>query len=177
LPWRLNTRVILRGEALFWRADHRDPLGTTHAPLKRFDSKTEERLFRDLRRIAPDWQILRESDPVQLGRRIVCPDFTLVDPLGRRRVPIEIVGYWTPAYLRDKLATLRALPPSAAWLVCVDEDLAAAEAHEIAAGSNVFRFRRRIDARQLLEHLRQTAAARGERSAATACGPERSRSS
>jgi hypothetical protein len=37
--------------------------------------------------------------------------------------------------------------------VCIDEQLAAAEARAIAAGPDVFVFRRRIDARELLDHL------------------------
>ncbi len=58
-----------------------------------FDSKLEQRFFRDLRRAAPEWEVLREADPVQVGRQILCPDFTLVHPARRLRIPVEIVGY------------------------------------------------------------------------------------
>jgi predicted nuclease of restriction endonuclease-like RecB superfamily len=151
--WSLTATCRFRGERTRWRADYRDPLGTTHAPLRRFDSKLEERLFRDIRRLDQGWQVLREADPVQLGRRIVCPDFTLVDRKRGLRVPVEIVGYWTPRYLQAKLQTFEALPPSARWLVCVDSSLVATEAKTIAAGDGVFRFERRIDAARFLDHV------------------------
>ena len=147
--WRLQARCVVRDRRLRWHADHNDPLGTTHRPPRRFDSVLERRFFGNLRRLAPQWEVLREADPVQLGRRILCADFTLVDPRRGLRLPVEVVGYWTPEYLRDKWQVLRSLPPGTVWLVCIDETLAAA-AGEPPAKIPFFRFRRRIDAQQFL---------------------------
>ena len=121
--WSLEAVCVLAGERRCWVASHRDPIGTTHAPTRRFDSRVEERLFRDLRKVAPSWEVEREADPVHVGDRIVCPDFTLVDAARGLRIPVEIVGFWTPQYLRDKLAVLRGLPADRRWVVCIDESL------------------------------------------------------
>ena len=150
--WRLEATCLVRDRRRTWSASHADPLGTTHRPVKRFDSVLERRFFRDLSRLAPHWEVLREADPVQLGRRILCPDFTLVDRARGLRLPVEVVGYWTPEYLRDKMAVLRSLPGHSPWLVCLDEALAAA-AGEPPPGVPFFRFRGRIDTEQFLEFV------------------------
>jgi predicted nuclease of restriction endonuclease-like RecB superfamily len=115
----------------------------------------EERLFRDLRRLAPAWQVLREADPVRVGTRILCPDFTLLDPTRGLRVPVEVVGFWTPDYLADKLATLRALPPDRPWIVAIDESLA--DRAGVLPPGPCLRYRRRVDAAALLALARDRA--------------------
>ncbi len=147
--WRLEATCLVRDRRRTWRASHADPIGTTHRPVKRFDSVLERRFFRDLSRQAPHWEVLREADPVQIGRRVLCPDFTLVDPARGLRIPVEVVGYWTPEYLRNKWEVLQSLPPDSPWLVCLDENLAGA-AGETPAGVPFFRFKKRIDVARFL---------------------------
>lgn len=153
--WSLRASCVVGGTRLSWSASYRDPLGTTHVPPRRFDSKLEARLFRDLKRLAPRWEVRREADAIQIGSRIVSPDFTLVDSTRRLRVPIEIVGFWTPEYLRDKLSTLRQLPTGARWVVCVDSSLCADADTWTFPGADVLRFSRRIDATSLLALVEQ----------------------
>jgi uncharacterized protein len=93
--------------------------------------------------------VLREIDPVQIGRRIVCPDFTLVDPAHGLRAQVEIVGFWTPAYLEDKLKTLRELPSGTSWILCVDEQHAGSFAAQ--RRHPVLLYRRRVDAAALVD--------------------------
>jgi len=151
--WSLEATCIVSRRRLVWCASFRDPIGTTHAPPQRFDSKLEERLFRDLKHVVPRWQVLREADPVQLGKRIVCPDFTLVDPDKGRRIPVEVVGFWTPEYLRDKLQTLRRLPADQRWIVCADNSLADKADGDAWPTRDLFWFRCRIDAEALVAFI------------------------
>jgi predicted nuclease of restriction endonuclease-like RecB superfamily len=159
--WRLRARCVIQGRRLTWNASYLDPIGTTHAPLRRFDSLLEERFFRDLQRAAPEeLKVLREADPVQIGSRILCPDFTLVDQ--RRpglRVPVEVVGFWTPDYLRAKREAIQSLPDKTRWLLCVDESLAATRDGALSlgcSGAHVFWFRKRIKVDDFLAFLRRT---------------------
>lgn len=157
--WALEATCVLRGQRLLWRAGHRDPIGTTHAPPRRFDSKVEERLFRDLKRIAPSWEVRREAEIVTIGRRIACPDFTLVDDARRLRVPIEIVGFWTPEYLEQKLDLLQQLPSGVRWIVCVDSGLRAASEPRGFGRADVLWYTRRVDAAELLRFIEARRAA------------------
>ncbi len=151
--WKIWATCILDGQRLTWTASHLDSLGTTHQPVRPFDSKLEQRFFRDLRRAAPEWEVLRESDPVQVGRQILCPDFTLVHPVRGLRIPVEIVGYWTPEYLAHKFKTLRALPKEMKWLVCIDESLTAAKGQVQPPPGPMFRFKRRINIDEFMVFL------------------------
>jgi uncharacterized protein len=158
--WSLTARCTIRGQSVIWHASHNDRLGSSHAPPRRFDSKLEQRFFRDLRRLAPSWQVLREAEPLQLGRRIVCADFTLLPPEHNTRIPVEIVGFWTPEYLRQKIETIEQMPTNMHWVFCVEESLdpsalqALREAlAKTASASLVFPFRRHIDVPAFLNFL------------------------
>ncbi len=157
--WRLEAVCVVRGRRRRWRAGHGDPIGTPHLPPRRFDSALERRFFRDLTRTAPRWEVLREADPVHLGRHILCPDFTLVDRDRGLRLPVEIVGYWTPEYLRRKWEVLRGLPGDRPWLVCLDEALAGV-AGEVPEGIPCFCFRERVDVDLFLEFVERVISTR-----------------
>ena len=151
--WRLEASCRLSGMGpRRFVASHNDPISAVEGqPLRPFDSKLEATFARDLMREAGDRLIvLREADPVQVGNRVVCPDFTLVDRDRPIRVGVEIVGYWTPEYLSRKFALLRQV--SAPWVVCVDENLAAGREGELPSGP-LFIFRRRINVRAFLDFL------------------------
>jgi len=53
------------------------------------------------------WQLEREPEPLLLKQGILIPDFALTR--AGRRVYIEIVGFWTPAYRERKIQKLRQL--------------------------------------------------------------------
>ena len=118
------------------------PLFPASAP-KPFDSKLEARFARDLKKAAPDWDLLREPEPVRAGGTIVFPDFLLrhrFDP--SRQFLVEIIGFWTPEYLQRKLSLLRAAKLDN-LILCLDEEHACADG-ELPREARVVRFRRRI---------------------------------
>jgi predicted nuclease of restriction endonuclease-like RecB superfamily len=86
------------------------------------------------------------------GEPLVFPDFTLRHEGGS--VLVEVVGFYTPKYLRSKLDALRAAAAHP-LIACIDESLACAD-EELAFA--VFRFKRRIDPAALIaiaERLRE----------------------
>jgi predicted nuclease of restriction endonuclease-like RecB superfamily len=112
---------------------------------RRFDSQLEERFARDFRKVAPDWDVLREPEPISVGTRLVFPDFALQHRTEQsRRWLVELVGFWTPEYVRRKLALYREARV-ANLILCIAEDRACA-AEELPAGAVILRFRRRVDA-------------------------------
>ena len=50
----------------------------------------------------PDWRIERETEVVNLGESVFIPDFTIFSPTGNKFL-LEIVGFWTPEYLQNKI--------------------------------------------------------------------------
>ncbi|MBI3200043.1 MAG: DUF790 family protein [Myxococcales bacterium] len=121
--------------------------------LGRFDSEVEARFARDFARLGSDWDLVREPEPVPLeGGRLIFPDFALVHRLTpERRWWLEIVGFWTERYLRDKLAHLRAAGLGN-LIVCIDERRGCG-IEAMPDGAEVLGYRTRIDARQVLSRV------------------------
>jgi predicted nuclease of restriction endonuclease-like RecB superfamily len=123
---------------------------STGAPIfpsrepRHFDSRLEERFARDFGRLATDWDLVREPEPVRAGGGLVFPDFLLRHRTNPdRRFLLEIVGFWTRDYLERKLSALRKAALSN-LILCIDEERNCAES-EMPVGAMVVRFRRRID--------------------------------
>jgi predicted nuclease of restriction endonuclease-like RecB superfamily len=68
---------------------------------------------------------------LDLGAEVMIPDFALEHPDGRRAI-LEIVGFWTPEYLSEKLEKIHAADVDNLILAvserldCAEEDFGAA---------------------------------------------------
>ncbi len=147
----LSARCLIHGEMVRFVVESGDPLFPSEN-VKPFDSRIEERFARDMARLAPDWQVLREPEAVPARGTLLFPDFLLchrLDPT--RRFLVEIVGFWTPEYLSRKLETLRAARIENLILV-IDEARRCSEA-DFPPASFVVRFRKKVDASKLLPIL------------------------
>ena len=129
-----------------------DPIFPAASP-RRYDSALEERFARDFRRIAPEWDVVREPEPVSAGSTLVFPDFALQHRRDDRRWLVEIVGFWTPQYVARKLALLRSAR-LANLILCVDETRNCADA-DLPPTARVVRFRRRVDAAAVLRVIEE----------------------
>ncbi len=141
--FRLRAECMLQGRRLTLQLGTGDPIFPAAEP-RRFDSRLEERFARDFYRLAPDWDLLREPEPVPAGSTLVFPDFALVHrhaPI--RRWLLEIIGFWTPDYVARKLAQYKSASLSN-LILCIDEARNCA-AEDLPTGALVVRFRRRID--------------------------------
>ena len=150
--FRLRAACALEGRHLDLHLQTGDPIFPAAEP-RQYDSRIEERFARDFQRLAPDWDVLREPEPLAAGSALVFPDFALQHRhVPSRRWLLEIVGFWTPEYLTRKLALYRAARvPN--LILCIDEERACADG-DLPAGARVVRFRRRVDAaavRRLVE--------------------------
>src|SRR5947208_871584 len=115
-----------------------------------YDRKLEERFARDFRRVAPEWDVIREPEAVQAGGTLIFPDFVLRHRADRRRWLVEIVGFWTRDYVERKLALLR-VAGLQDLVLCIDESRNCADG-SLPSSSRIMRFRRRVDAMAVL-HL------------------------
>jgi predicted nuclease of restriction endonuclease-like RecB superfamily len=118
--WKLEADVLHQGRTLHYTLD----ADTLPVPRRRgrprYDSRFEHALAAGfaakLGRERDGWTLAREDTPIAIGETLFLPDFTARHRDGREAL-IEIVGFWTPEYLEDKLRRLRAAP--AANLVLV----------------------------------------------------------
>lgn len=117
--------------------------------LPRSDSRVEARFARDFGKLAPDWHLEPEPEPLDAGTALIFPDFELSHRHHpERRFLLEIVGFWTPEYVRDKLAKLSAAGIRH-LILCVDDARRASEA-DLPPEARVLRYKKHIDAAAVL---------------------------
>ena len=149
--YRLRAEVISKGEALSFELASGARVLPSTAP-KRFDSRLEDRFARDFAKLTTEWSIIRECDPIQACGTLIFPDFALV----HRAQPgekwmLEILGFWTPEYLERKLRQYRDARLER-LILCIDETRQC-DAEQLPENAKVLRYRRRIDAQQVLDFL------------------------
>jgi predicted nuclease of restriction endonuclease-like RecB superfamily len=127
-----------------------DPL---HGPeLSPLESHSSRQFEQDFQRIAPEWKLTRGPAAIGAGERAVFADFELAahdDPT--RSWLLEIIGFSTPEYVREKLARLRAVGGER-FVLCVDRSRQCGDG-ELPRDPRVLCYRRRIDARAVLALL------------------------
>lgn len=117
--------------------------------LPAHDSQLEKRFARDFRKAAPDWDAIREPRPIESLGSLIFPDFELVHRReSSRRWLLEIVGFWTPGYLEEKLRKLRAAKLTHV-ILCIDQERACTDA-ELPQHAQVVRYKRHIDVQAVL---------------------------
>jgi predicted nuclease of restriction endonuclease-like RecB superfamily len=107
--WQLRATVLREDRvctfALRGRARAADARVGPEPSRARFDSAWERRFAREFRAardgLTAGWTLGRERTPLVAEGRVALPDFTLRHADGREAF-VELVGFWTPEYLREK---------------------------------------------------------------------------
>lgn len=106
--WKMEAIIKTRkkGYTLRFLLSADDGLKSHLPPPNEFDSSIEEAFAQKWGDESRDgWKLLREGGIIYKGQKIFIPDFVLQHENGQR-VYLEIVGFWTPEYLRKKFDTL-----------------------------------------------------------------------
>ncbi|MCQ4334781.1 DUF790 family protein [Natronomonas sp. F2-12] len=107
--WEMTADILhdeATNETVRFDLDHSAGLSSHYSAQDDFDSDLERTLAEKWERSNTDWELVREDDVLDLGAEVMIPDFALEHPDGRRAI-LEIVGFWTPEYLDEKLAKIR----------------------------------------------------------------------
>lgn len=105
--FRLTADIALRKDwrpVMFTLSDADRLRSRVPAPVL-FDSKLEETFARKFGPERDGWRLRREAVILEAGGVCLIPDFLFTHADGTE-VALEIVGYWTPEYLREKFAKL-----------------------------------------------------------------------
>ncbi|MFQ5520500.1 MAG: DUF790 family protein [Candidatus Methylomirabilia bacterium] len=122
--WRMTAEIALRKG---WRPftftlSAADGLRSRVPSPVLFDSSLEETFAHKFGAERAGWRLRREAAILEAGEALVIPDFVFTHEDGTE-VPLEIVGYWTPEYLKEKLEKLRKVK-ARAFIVAVRKSFA-----------------------------------------------------
>ena len=109
--WEMDARILdettgTTDQLRTLQLDHADGLSSYYTAQSDFDSDVERTLAQKWERANTEWELVREDDVLDLGSEVMLPDFAVEHPDGQRAI-LEIMGFWTPEYLSEKLAKLR----------------------------------------------------------------------
>ncbi len=115
--WRVDAELVRTGTKCQFTVRGRARAMSSAAPVggepkrERYDSAWEKRFVRDFRASSwareHGWTVARERSPLSAAGAVFLPDFTLRHADGREAA-VELVGFWTPEYLRTKVAKIQA---------------------------------------------------------------------
>ncbi len=159
--WRLQARIQHRRskwENLF-RLSPEDGLRSHLAEPEPFDSGWEQK-FADRwgDEAREGWTLIREGEILYQDQKVFVPDFVFQHASGVR-VAMEIVGFWTPEYLAEKLKTLQTFRESSILLAVSDSidwpelDWGTAEAGVSPRHLEPIRFKSTIRTSEVLSRL------------------------
>jgi predicted nuclease of restriction endonuclease-like RecB superfamily len=144
----LVARCVLRGREVNAHLSSRDPVERGQPP-QQYDSRIEERFARDFSKASLDWDLVREPEPFEACGTLVFPDFAIVHRRDTsKRLLLEIVGFWTPEYLHEKLRRLRELT-DIPLILCINRELKCG-AGELPPHSQLVWFQKRIEPNEVL---------------------------
>ena len=143
--WHITAQVEteVSGETRIYQFDldadeeHRFP---DHEADERFDSEVERDFATRIDTLADGWTVIREPTILRAGTRVMIPDFSFERDRGAGHPAfyLEVVGFWTPDYLEEKLEKVRSLESDYPVMLavneslnCTDEDFADANVDEV----------------------------------------------
>lgn len=115
-----------------------------------FDSRVEENFAVQFKVLAKDWELIREPDPLPVGSHVMIPDFLMRK--GLLQVYLEIVGFWTPEYLEDKMKKL-SIVKDVDIIVAVDRRLACEKLPKKNERVNMFFYRGKVPLKPVISFL------------------------
>ena len=115
-----------------------------------FDSSVEESFARRFQSLDTGWTLTREPEPLVAGNHIMLPDFGFEK--NGVKAYLEIVGFWTPEYLRRKIEKLSQIRGENV-IVAVDAELACAKLCELDA--ELIYYKRRVPLKPILTRLQE----------------------
>jgi uncharacterized protein len=152
----IAARCVLRKREVNAHLCSSDPIARRQPP-QQYDSRIEERFARDFAKANLDWDLVREPEPLETCGTLVFPDFAIVHRRDTsKRFLLEIVGFWTPDYLREKLNRLRHLP-DIPLVLCINRALNCG-AGELPAHARIVWFQKRIEPDAVLAAIEKAAA-------------------
>jgi predicted nuclease of restriction endonuclease-like RecB superfamily len=148
--WRIRAQIIGRGNRLLnFELKSSEGVHFPEPPEPEvYDSSLEESFAQRFSSLGSRWRLLREPDPIPVPGGAMIPDFAF--ELQGRRVYLEIVGFWTPEYIRKKISKIQAARDrNVNLIVAADVDLGVSG--EIPG--DVITFRGEVPLKPILDRL------------------------
>ena len=102
--WRMRAEIqAKRGRVAYFELTSKQTrLRSHYLSVEAYANPVVERLAASWPKAGGEWSLEKSSEVIALGDSAFIPDFTLTHPSGAR-VHLEVLGFWTPEHLRERL--------------------------------------------------------------------------
>jgi biotin operon repressor len=128
----------------------KDTIAVSDRPT--YDSTVEKDFAQNLEALDTGWKITREPGPLPVGDAVMIPDF-LFEKAGAK-VYMEIVGFWTAEYLRDKMRKL-SMAREVDMIVAINRRLACQVPSKRLDHLSTILYSDKVPLKPVLAHLKQ----------------------
>lgn len=106
--WRLRAEIESKfgGENYYELTSDDERLRSNFLQVPAFANQLAEKLKTSWQKLESDWQLEASCEVIDLGETAFVPDFVLRNGEDRR-VYLEVLGFWTPRYLHDRLEAFK----------------------------------------------------------------------
>lgn len=115
-----------------------------------FDSEVERDFAVRIGALADGWTVKREPTILRANDRVMIPDFSF--ERDGEEFYLEVVGFWTPEYLEEKIEKVRAVETEKPLVLAVNESLNCTT-EDFEDADEVFFYDKRIPVKPVVERL------------------------
>jgi uncharacterized protein len=153
--WRMQAEIESKfGGSVFFELASRDTrLRSTSLETKASENPLAEKLKTSWAKTASDWTIAESRKVIDLGESAMAPDFVLTHVDGRR-VYLEVMGFWTPRYLTERLQEFTRARFND-FILVVSEELRGSRENPTNLPANVLVCKTSLNAKEVLAVLAQ----------------------
>jgi predicted nuclease of restriction endonuclease-like RecB superfamily len=161
--WRMDAQVQPpeTGKSFHYTLDKNTPLRSHFKASNLFDSKLEADFAADFEvkygGTKRKWILSREDELIVLGDTVMIPDFSLTHHKDGRRALIEIIGFWHPRYLQQKLEKIHEAGRSDLILLLYESSNVAEGVFEEISAGEVLRFTKKPVLKEVLAAVERCA--------------------
>ncbi|HEY9403845.1 MAG TPA: DUF790 family protein [Pyrinomonadaceae bacterium] len=143
--WRMRAEIAQRahGTAFFEMDSERHALRSHYLTVTPYENPVREKLAAAWARFESEWTLSESGEIISLGAGAFIPDFVLRHPTGRQ-VYLEILGFWTPPHLKERLQEF-AGSGFRDYLLAAWEELRGSREPLVAAPAHTIIFKRSLD--------------------------------
>ncbi|HEX8130953.1 MAG TPA: DUF790 family protein [Pyrinomonadaceae bacterium] len=143
--WRMRAEIAQRphGMAFFEMESERHGLRSHYLSVTPYENPVREKLLSAWSRFESEWTLEASGEIINLGAGAFIPDFVLRHREGRQ-VYLEILGFWTPAHLKERLREF-AGSGFQDYLLAAWEELRGSREPLVSAPAHTIIFKRSLD--------------------------------
>ena len=118
--------------------------------VESYDSEVERDFATRITALADGWTVKREPTILRANNRVMIPDFGF--ERAGEEFYLEVVGFWTPEYLKEKIDKVRAIETESPLVLAVNSQLNCTE-DDFEGADEVFFYDDRIPVKPVIKRL------------------------